>query len=403
LKPFENSKHWLWSPGIFNLPRVLSLITLIVSLFSLLLNWAVPVTYRPDVPSIFRIAPQTALAFLLLAFSMRLAKWERIDSRKARRAKVLRVMAGISAILSLLSVGVPVLLSAGLCILSATVILQAHGRYLFARRVLLVVSLINGTWLVLANLYAVHGRISYELTADPTSALLFLAISMSLSLSETRNGLVPLALTAVLGARSSVHLLLAALLVPVLLGYVKMQLENLLQMDSHLMLAAHVMGTLFVMALLLFWSMTQAKEALDEQRRVQADLESTESALQSLLEQGSEFYLTVSLASRVLTANENARRYLGLPDLSRNVVSIEDLILSESHDKMKRLPEALLRGTSDHAVLLFRLADGEAMPLHITAACRMRHGTAVEIVLVGRSLPLGLRSKNSSQALLVNA
>ena len=43
------------------------------------------------------------------------------------------------------------------------------------------------------------------------------------------------------------------------------------------------------------------------------------------------------------------------------------------------------------------------MPLYVTAACRMRNGAALEIVLVGRSLPLGLRSPEASKALLVSA
>ena len=43
------------------------------------------------------------------------------------------------------------------------------------------------------------------------------------------------------------------------------------------------------------------------------------------------------------------------------------------------------------------------MPLYITAACRMRNGPALEIVLVGRSLPLALRGPQASQTLLVSA
>jgi len=49
------------------------------------------------------------------------------------------------------------------------------------------------------------------------------------------------------------------------------------------------------------------------------------------------------------------------------------------------------------------MADEESMPLYITAACRMRNGTALEIVLVGRSLPLALRGPQASQTLLVSA
>jgi PAS domain-containing protein len=163
------------------------------------------------------------------------------------------------------------------------------------------------------------------------------------------------------------------------------------------------MSTLLVMAGLLYYSMGKAKDRLDDQRRAQSELESMEVVLQTLLEQGSEVYLTMNLAGRLLSANETTRRYLGLPDVQRNVVCIEDLIFSESHEKMRRLPEALLRGISTNAVLLFKMADGEAMPLYVTAACRMRQGKAEEILLIGRALPLGLRSPQASQSLLASA
>lgn len=377
--------------------------TLIISFFSLLLNWAVPETYRHNVPVLFRVFPATALSFLLLALSMRLSRWERFDLRTAHRAKFARVLASFAALLTLAGTRTPFLLASGLCMLAAVVILQAYGRYLFARRVLLMVSLINGTWLVLANLYAVHGRIGFELTSDPASALLMLGLTLSLSLAETRNGLIPLSLTTVLGEKASVRLLISALLVPLLLGYLRLQVEYLFQWDANLLLALHVLGTLLVMAVLLVSSMEQAKERLDEQRRVQAELEATENVLRSLLEQGSEFFLTMNLAGRLLQANENAKRYLGLPDLQKAVICVEDVIVTESHEKMRRLPETLLRGVSEHAVLMFKLADGQTMPLYVTAACRVRHGAPTEIVLVGRSLPLGLRTPQTSQTLLVSA
>lgn len=56
-----------------------------------------------------------------------------------------------------------------------------------------------------------------------------------------------------------------------------------------------------------------------------------ENVLQTLLEQGSEVYLTMNFSGRLLHTNEATRRYLGLPDVHRNIVCMKDLILSESH------------------------------------------------------------------------
>lgn len=375
---------------------------LVISLVSLAVFWVVPDVFLSNVPALFRISPATAMAFLLVALSVRLARWERIDLRTAKQAKHSRVLAGLGALLTLWAAMTPMLLGMGLCMLAAVVILQAYGSYVVTRRVVLVSSLVIGTWLVLANLYSVHRRISSDLTADPAPSLLMLSLALSLTLTETRNGLIPVSLREVLGEKASVRLLLATLVVPLLLGYVRLEVEHVFRLDVNLMLAFHVLGTLLVMGALLVSSMEHAKKRLDEQRLMQGDLEATERSLRLLLETGSEFYLTMNLAGRLLSANEHAKRHLALPDLQKKVVSIEDLILSESHEKMRRLPETLLRGVSEHAVPLFKMADGQAMPLYVTAACRLQHGEPSEIVLVGRS-SLDVRGAELRPKLLATA
>ena len=406
-------KRWLWSPGIYNLPRLLSLSVLIISFFSLALNWAVPVAFRVSVPALFQINAAAAIAFLLLALSVRLTRWERLDLRSAHRAKLSRLCAGFAALLTLLdtvlrgqtnlATPTPVLIAIGHCMLAATIILQANGRSLFARRVLFVVLGVISIWLCLANLYSVNGRISYELTSDPASALLMLMMTLSLCLAETRNGLIPITVTSVLGERAGIRLLVAALTVPLAMGFVRLQAEQIFHLSSNLMVAVHVLGTLFVMTWLLMYSLLASKDRFDEQRQLQLEFERGERTFQALLEQGSDVFLTMSIAGRVLSCNDSARRYLGLPDVVQNIVCIEDFILPESRDKVRQLPETLLRSISSNTVLLFKLANGEAMPLFVTAACRMRHGALEEILLVGRALPLGLRSPGSSQQLLATA
>ncbi len=397
MKALNQFRSALWLPGIYNLPRLLSLSTLLVALFSIFFHFAYPETRAT---ATFRMLPTIALTFLLLALSLRLARWERVSPRSARRAKLSRLLAAFAALLTFSFNDAPILLAAGLSMLSAILILQANGSLHFARRVLLTVSLIIATWLVIANLYDVRLGLNPEFTSDPTSAVLLLALTLSISLAETRNGLIPVSFAISLGERGSVRLLLAALLIPLMMGYIRLELAKYLDWSANLMEALHVMATLCVMAALLLDSLRQASVRIEDQRRTRADLEASERAYEALLEQGSEFFVTLNLAGRLTHANESARRYLGLGDLRKSVVCLEDILADESRDQVRQLPDALLRGVSNNAVLLFRLADGEAMPLYVTAACRLRDGAAVEIVLIGRSLPLGLRPENTSQALL---
>lgn len=343
--------------------------------------------------------PATALSFLLLALSLRLGWWQRLDLRSATQAKISRVLAGLAALVTLGAAMAPMLLGLGLCLLSAVVILQAYGSYLRLRRALLVFAISIGTWLVLANLYLVHGRVAFDTTTDPAPAVLMFTLSLALTITEMRSGLIPASLREVLGEQSSLRLVVAMLVVPLLLGYLRMRVEQVYRLEPNLLLAFHVMGSLLVMATLLLSGMNHAREKLDEHRRRQADLEATETALRMLLATGSEFYLAMNLAGRLLSANDRAMRAFGLPDLKRNVIAMEDIVVPESHEQLRRLPETLLRGVSASADLAFRLNDGQESKVHITAASYPSGAAGVEIVLMGRSVEAPV----SSESLLLTA
>jgi PAS domain-containing protein len=394
---FERLRRMLWRPGVYHLPRLLSFAVLIASLLSLGLALLLD-----SGPALLEMPAVMAMAFLLLAFSVRLARWELVNPQSARRARLSRILAGLAAMLTLTCQDAPFFLAAGLSMLCAVLILQAHGRLLFTRQILLTVTLIVSTWLVIANLYGAGAAVSSQLRAAPVPALLLLALTLSISLAETRNGLIPLSFAVSLGERGSVRMLLAALLIPLLMGYVRMEAGFVLGWSPELMESVHVFGSLGVMLLLLMASMSEARQRIEAQQRMREELETDRRALEALLDQGAEFYLSINLAGRILDANEGARRYLGLGDPRRSVVCLEDVLADESRHQVRQLPDALLRGISENAVLLFQMADGETMPLYVTAACRNRSAGQVEIALIGRSMPLGLRVEDTSRTLLAS-
>lgn len=394
---FQRLRGLLWLPGIYNLPRLLSLAVVIAALLSLTLTLLLD-----GGPALLQMPGVMAMAFLLLGFSVRLARWERVYPQSARRARLSRILAGFAAMLTLTCQDAPFLLAAGLSMLCAVLILQAHGRLLFLRQILLSVSLIFATWLVIANLYGASTAVSSQLRAAPVPAVLLLALTLSISLAETRNGLIPVSFAVSLGERGSVRMLLAALLIPLLMGYVRMEAGFVLGWSPELMESVHVFGSLGVIFLLLMASLGEARQRLEAQQRLREELEADRRTLTALLEQGTEFYLSINLAGRILDANEGARRSLGLGDLRRSVVCLEDVLALESRHQLRQLPDALLRGISQNAVLQFQRADGETMPLYVTAACRSHAGNQLEIALIGRSLPKGLRVEEATPALLAS-
>lgn len=401
---------WLRSPGIYHLPRLLSLTTMLVAFFSLLLNWGIPASFGLAIPTVFAVPANASLAFLLLALSMRLTRWDGLDFRAAHRAKLSRWCAGGAAFFTLLEcvlrgyanfgTPTPFLIAAVNCMLASVVILQASGTFHLFRRAILMATVLVGAWLGLANVYKVHLGVSSELIADPASAVLVILMCLCLILNENRNGLVPLSVTSILGNHAALRLLVWALFLPLAMGWLRLEVEQRLRWSGNLLEALHVLCTVTVMLVVLYISLQSAKSRFEAQRRIQLEFEHGQRTFEALLQDGSEVYLTMNREGRLLACNESTRHYFGLRDFSKYPVDIEDLILPESRSQARALPEELLHCLSCNSVLLFRTAKGETMPLYVTAACRMRHGLPEEIMLVGRPLPLGLRSASSSQSLM---
>lgn len=408
----ENSlKRGLWVPGVYNLPRLLSLAVLIIALFSLLMNWAFMKSLYGSVPSLFQAPAATALSLLLLAFSFRLMNWEKLDFRSAHRAKFSRMMAGLAALLTLLEAVLrrqsaarevtPILVALEICLLATVVILQASRGSLHVRRVLLSGASVVALWLCLANLYGVDPKIGYEFTSDAASAVMTLMMTASLCLVELRNGLIPLTVSTIVGPHAAQRLLLYALVVPMVVGYLRMELEQHYRLPMSLLLTLHVLVTLAVMAGLLYLSLREARGRFDEQLRLQREFEKSEKTFEALLEGGSEVFLRMNLKGELLAANENAMRYLGIQDPAKKKQNINDWIVPESQERLRELPKELLSAITSNTVLVFRNAQKEQLPLYVTAACRMKYGTPDEILVVGRALPLGLRSPGYSESLMV--
>jgi hypothetical protein len=384
-------RRYLWAPGLYNLPRLLSLTVLLAALISLP-NGAMP-----------RMA---ALSFLLLAFAIRLARWDRIDLAHHGNAKLARFCASAAALLSLAdtilgpSSPTPLLVAAAQCMMSAVLILAANGQALFLRRVLLACVSLVALWLLMLQLYAAESSIQYELKSDPISALLLLFLAASLFLYESRAGLIPVGLTNWLGLRQSLVLLTAALGIPILLGWVRMLLAQRFPLPDGLGTALHVLATIVALAPFIGAALFSARERYERQLASLREFQLAEQAYAQLLSQGSEFYFALGFDGTIHQANENARRHFPINPRHGHNPHFTAILTEDSAGKLASTGRNLLTNLSAQPLLNFRTRDGESMPLNVAAACRFANGQPEEILLVGRSLPLGLRASGSSERLV---
>lgn len=384
-------RRYLWAPGLYNLPRLLSLTVLLVALLSLPAN-AMP-----------RMA---ALSFLLLAFSIRLARWDRIDLAHDGNAKLARLCASAAALLSLAdtilgpSSPTPFLVAAAQCMMSAALILAANNQGLFLRRVLLACVTLVALWLLMLQLYSAGNSIQYELKSDPASAILLLFLAASLFLYESRAGLIPVGLTNWLGIRQSLILLTAALSIPIFLGWLRMILAQRFPLPDGLGTALHVLTTMIALAPFIGAALLSARERYERQLASLREFQLAERAYAQLLSQGSEFYFALGFDGSIHQANENARRHFPINARSGHSPHFSSILTEDSAGKLASTGRNLLTNLTAQPLLNFRTRSGETIPLQISAACRFANGQPEEILLVGRSLPLGLRPQGSSDRLL---
>lgn len=211
----------------------------------------------------------------MLSFSMRLARWERFNIRAAQRARVSRVLASLAAMLTLLDTATPMLMTPnfapGLF----------HHRHLAGSRL---------------RSHAVDDN-----SLPQACGILQWPDSTPAHFDTGREGKrTPLAGSL---SRAPCHRICPASTRASLPDQHK-------SVDCH---SCHV------------------DTAGDEQSREQSGFESMENVLQTLLKKGSEVYLTMNCSGRLLHTNIATRRYLGLTDVHRNIVCMEDLKIGRAH------------------------------------------------------------------------
>jgi hypothetical protein len=400
----------LWSPGLYNLPRLLSLTVLLVALLSLLKQprFQMPEGSSFGVP--LAIPPMAALSFLLLGFSIRLARWERIDLTHDGSARLPRVCACAAALFALADsvfgvatpsgASTPFLVAACQAMMASVLVLAASRKALFFRRVLLACVVLVSLWLLMVHLYSAGGPLSYEWKSDAASAVLLLCLAGSLFLYESRAGLIPVGLTNWLGLRQSFVLLVAALAIPIFLGWIRTLVSRHWDVPEGLGTAVHVLATMVALAPFISLALASARERYERQLMTLQEFEAAERAYAELLSKGSEFYLALGFNGQIHQANENARRFFGIEAKGGRAPHLSAILTEESAGKLASTGRNLLTNLAAQPLLNFRSSSGEAMPLYVSAACRFHRGQPEEILLVGRSLPLGLRAPGTSSSLL---
>lgn len=350
--------------------------------------------------------PMAALSFLLLAFSIRLARWERIDLAHDGNAKLARLCASSAALLSLADAilgarsATPFLIAAAQCMMSSALILAANSQAIFLRRVLLACVSLVALWLLMLHLYSAGNAIQYDLKSDPISAILLLFLAASLFLYESRAGLIPVGLTNWLGLRQSLILLAASLGIPIFLGWLRMILAQRFPLPDGLGTTLHVLATIVALAPFIGAALLSARDRYERQLASLREFQMAERAYAQLLSQGSEFYFALGFDGAIHQANDNARRHFPINPRAGHRPHFSSILTDDSAGNLASTGRNLLTNLTAQPLLNFRTRDGESIPLHISAACRFANGQPEEILLVGRSLPLGLRAQGSSDRLL---
>ncbi len=400
-KTLSLSRPLLCAPGWYHLPRLLSLIVILGALLALVAWQGGGLASVPP--------PLSSLSFLLLGFSLRLARWDRVEMEGEGQVRVARVASAAAALLALAdSLMLPDVPEAKLTsflvavvhsLLSAVLLMAMHGRMRFARRVCLVGAVIVSLWLVTIQAYGADEHVSRYLKSDAPSALLALLLTAAFGLFEFRAGLGQGGVSNWLGTGQSILLLGASVAIPLLLGFFRIIVEAQWAVPAKLLLALHVVATMLCLAPVLIYLLRSARERYESQLRTEVDWAAAERTYAEIAKQAEEFCLVLDPDGLVRHANESARRILDLDSRRGQFHEFSQLLSPDSRYRLASAGRDLLRAIEATPVLSFQTRADQHLPVFVAAVGRRCEGKADQILVFGRSLPLGLRGADADQGL----
>jgi PAS domain S-box-containing protein len=332
---------------------------------------------------ISQVHPNAALGFILVGFSLRLARYEGVTPWVHTTCKLFRISVGLLGLLSLaniwfhLNLGIDKFIvrdptavmpgsmpaAAALCfyLLGCALVLLSAGRNLLCQIVALGVTTIS-TAALIANGYgwlAPQALPDYS-TMPAMTAMLLLILSLGVVSSNAHHTLMTVMTSSSVGGAMARRLLPASLLIPIGLGFLRIKGQDAGWFGPPLGLVLHVVATMLLLALFIWWNASALDRIARENGRFEHAVQDTRTALLEILGHVNNAAFAHDLRGNLTFFNAAAERLFGVSGSEALHRSIFHLIAPQSEAAARSmLSSRLIGGAHQPESLILRTSAGE--------------------------------------------
>jgi PAS domain S-box-containing protein len=367
----------------FDVSRSTGLIGIIAGLASLC-SWSVlPANVIRHLWLVSQVHPNAALGFILIGFSLRLARFDGATPWVHAACKLFRISVGFLGLLSLANIwfhlnleidkfivrdptpGMPGSMppAAALCfyMLGCALVLLSARRSVLCQTLSLGVTTITMAILV-ASGYAllVPQTVPAYLTMPPITALILLILSLGVVISNANHSLMTVMTSDSVGGALARRLLPASLLIPIALGFLRLKGQEAGWFGPALGLVLHVVATMLLLALFIWWNAAAVDRIERENGRFEQAVQDARIAMLEILLHVDNATFAHDLQGNLTFFNPAAERLFGIPAAEALRQNIYALIAPESAATAQEiLSNELIGGERRPEALILRTRAGE--------------------------------------------
>ena len=413
LKTLQRSIPFRTPGGVFS--RSAGLIGIITGLTALF-GWSVlPAYVIGPLGLVSQIHPNTALGFILVGFSLRLAQYDRVNPSAHTVCKLLRVSAGFLGLLSLAEIWlgwnlgishlivhdpaarpgtIPPAAALAFFLLGSALALLNAQRSLPCQILALGVTTITVATLVACS-YAllVPQAVPDALIMPVLTALVLLILSLGVLHANANRAFMAVVTGDTEGGTMARRLLPACIVIPIVLGLLRLKGQEAGWFGPALGLVLHVVATMLVLALIIWWNAAALDRITQEKQRFGYAVQDTRTVMLGILQHVNNAVYAYDLQGRLIFFNPAAERLFGVRAEEALHSNIYALIAPESAAAARLvLSDKLIGGTGGPRRLVLRTATGEQECDVLTILVFDRNGNPVELFsivapLFNRTMP----------------
>ena len=349
-----------------------------------------------------QIHPNTALGFILVGFSLRLAQYDRAYPSAHTVGKLLRLCVGLLGLLSLAeiwlgwNIGIshlivhdpaakpgpmPPAAALAFCVLGFALTLLSAQRSLPCQILALAVTTISVATLVASSYALLAPQAAPDSLIMPfITALVLLILSLGVLHANANRAFMAVVTGDTEGGTMARRLLPASIVIPLVLGLLRLKGQEEGWFGPALGLVLHVVATMLALALIIWWNAAALDRVTSENQRFGYAAKDTRTTMLEILQHVNNAVYAYDLQGHLIFFNAAAERLFGVGADTVLRTDIYALIAPESAAAARLvLSNRLIGGTGNSQRLVLRTAAGEQECEVMTILVFDRNGNPVEL------------------------